>query len=199
MPVSPNMKWKVECKNCGNFLFELDNIPCTSFKDKCKKCNEEVSFFISEEERIEAKKLQETKTVVYGIGAISVLIVFVIFLIIAVWLGIGAIHAKYNVWSQGMQGQAELNRADWNRQIAIREAKAKKESASLLAEAEIERAKGVAQANKIIGDGLKNNEEYLRYLWIDSIKNTDNQIIYVPTESNLPVLEAGRLKNKDIK
>ena len=43
------------------------------------------------------------------------------------------------------------------------------DSAKLLADAEVERAKGVAQANAIIGDSLKNNEEYLRYLYINGI------------------------------
>jgi hypothetical protein len=121
-------------------------------------------------------------------------IVLGIILLILMIFGVCALYSKYNVWSSGLQGQAELNRADWNRQIAVREAAAKKESAVLLAQAEIERAKGVAQANKIIGDSLKGNEDYLRYLWIDSIQQTKDQIIYVPTESNLPILEANRIK-----
>ena len=40
-----------------------------------------------------------------------------------------------------------------------------------LAQAEIERAKGVAEANRIIGDSLKGNESYLRYLWISGLKD----------------------------
>ena len=63
-----------------------------------------------------------------------------------------------------IDGTAELAQAEQNRQIAITEARAKEESAVLLAQAEVERAKGVAQANQIIGDSLKGNEEYLRYL-----------------------------------
>ncbi|UCF13226.1 MAG: hypothetical protein JSW06_02935 [Thermoplasmatales archaeon] len=43
-----------------------------------------------------------------------------------------------------------MKEADWNRQIAIREAEAKRESAKALADAEIIRAKGVAEANEII-------------------------------------------------
>ena len=69
----------------------------------------------------------------------------------------------YNVWQQEKAGQAELERAEQNRQIKISEAHATKEAATLLAQAEIERAKGVAEANKSIGDSLKNNEAYLRY------------------------------------
>lgn len=102
-------------------------------------------------------------------------------------------YARYNVWSSSMAGKAELAQADWNRQITVREAHAKQEAAIELAKAEVERARGVAQANKIIGDSLKGNEDYLRYLWIDNLQNDKNQVIYVPTEANLPILEANRL------
>lgn len=99
-----------------------------------------------------------------------------------------------NVWSEGMAGQAELARAEYNRQIATTEANAKKESAKALADAEVIRAEGVAKANKIIGDSLKDNEGYLRYLWIDGLQQSESQIIYVPTEANLPILESTRLR-----
>lgn len=114
-------------------------------------------------------------------------------LLVGAFLAVGAIYSKYNVWSSALKGEAELKRADWNRRISVLEAQAKKDSASLLATSEILRAEGVAKANKIIGDSLKNNESYLRYLWIDSIQHTKDQIIYVPTEANLPILEANRL------
>lgn len=122
----------------------------------------------------------------------GLIIVFCISLALASLFGIGALWAKYNVWRSGLAGEAELKQADWNRQIAVREAQAKLESAKALAQAEVERAKGVAQANKIIGDSLKDNEAYLRYLWIDGLQNTKNQIVYIPTEANLPILEAGK-------
>ena len=98
----------------------------------------------------------------------------------------------YNVWQQEMTGKAELSRAEQNRQIRIQEAKAKKEAAVFEAEAEVERAKGVAQANKIIGESLNENENYLRYLWIQSLNDGNAEAIYVPTEANLPILEADR-------
>jgi len=99
---------------------------------------------------------------------------------------------RYNVWQQHMEGKAELSKAEYSRQVAVVEAQAKQEAAKALAQAEIERAKGVAQANQIIGDSLKGNEDYLRYLWIAGIEKTTGQIIYVPTEANLPILEATR-------
>jgi len=101
---------------------------------------------------------------------------------------------QYRVYNSRLTGEAEFKRAEQNRKIKIEEAKAVKEAAALLGEAEVARAKGVAEANKIIGDSLKGNEAYLRYLWIDGLKSNEQQIIYVPTEAGLPILEAGRLK-----
>ena len=99
---------------------------------------------------------------------------------------------RYEVYMQSMTGAAELKRAESNRKIAILEAEAKKQSAVMLAEAEVERAKGVAEANRIIGESLKENEAYLRWLWINNLEQTQNSIIYVPTEAGLPILEAGK-------
>jgi regulator of protease activity HflC (stomatin/prohibitin superfamily) len=99
---------------------------------------------------------------------------------------------KYKIYKQNLHGQAQLREAEWTKKISIEGAKAKKESAVFQAEAEAIRAKGVAKANKIIGDSLKDNEGYLRYLWIDGLNETTNRVIYVPTEGNLPILEAGK-------
>jgi regulator of protease activity HflC (stomatin/prohibitin superfamily) len=99
---------------------------------------------------------------------------------------------KYNVYSQRMEGEALLAHSQSAKEVSVSEAKAKMEAASLLAQAEVERAKGVAQANKIIGDSLRDNEAYLRYLFVNNLENTKNQVIYIPTEANLPILEAAR-------
>lgn len=104
---------------------------------------------------------------------------------------------RYEVYQKELAGQAELARATQNRQIKIQEANAEKEAAKALAEAEIERARGVAEANKIIGDSLKGNEAYLRYLWINGLQQgATPQVVYVPTEAGLPILEAGRTNGK---
>jgi regulator of protease activity HflC (stomatin/prohibitin superfamily) len=126
-------------------------------------------------------------------------IVWVLLVIVIIGVLCGGLYGcpKYNVYSQKLAGEAELARAESNRKIAIAEAEAKKESAKQLAEAEIIRAEGVAKANTIIGDSLKNNEAYLRYLYITGLNETSdkgNKIIYVPTEAGLPILEAGRFK-----
>lgn len=118
----------------------------------------------------------------------SLLIVLFICFIAGVMFG----GPRYSVWSSAQDGKAQLAKANYNRQIAVKEALAKEESAADLAKAEIIRAQGVAKANKIIGQSLKNNEAYLRYLWLQTLENQNNKVIYVPTEANLPVLEAGK-------
>ena len=122
----------------------------------------------------------------------------------AIWIGIGTfvlgggiascayVKPKWNVWSAQMQGEAEYAQAEQNRRITVLEAEAKLEAAKSLAAAEIERAKGVAQANEIIGKSLKDNEAYLRWQWIQNLENGNNSVIYVPTEAGLPILEAGK-------
>lgn len=127
-----------------------------------------------------------------GFGTLLVILsVFVILLLLgALMWG----FPKYRLYSKDLNGQAELREQEWTKKIMIEDAKAQKESATLLAEAEIERAKGVAEANKIIGNSLANNEAYLRYLWIQGLQDGSSEVIYIPTEANLPILEAGRTR-----
>ena len=97
---------------------------------------------------------------------------------------------QYNVWRKSLAGKAELQKAEYTRQVAVLEAQAKMDSASKLADAEIERAKGVAEANRIIGDSLKDNPRYLQYLYITGLQEGSekgNRTIYVPTEGGMPV------------
>ncbi len=96
---------------------------------------------------------------------------------------------KYNVYQQRKQGEAMLAHAQSSREVAVAEAKAKMESASLLAQADTIRAHGIARSNQIIGQSL--TDAYLHWFWIDNIDKSNN-VIYVPTEANLPILEAGR-------
>ena len=119
-----------------------------------------------------------------GFGIFAILVVIVVIN--------AAVSPLYGVWSHELQGKASLREAEWNRQVAIEEAKANLESEKLNAQAEVERAKGVAEANEIIGESLKENEAYLRYLWVKGLTDGSSEVIYVPTEANLPILEAVR-------
>lgn len=125
------------------------------------------------------------------------------------WIGIGvatlvafigilmAVIPVYGVWSARLSGEAQLAEAMSNRRIKIQEAEAQMEAATHLATAEVNRAKGVAEANRIIGASLHENEAYLRYLWVQNMSHeTGREVIYVPTEAGMPILEASRLQIK---
>ena len=98
----------------------------------------------------------------------------------------------YNVWQQEMAGRAEFAKAEQNRKIKIEEAKANLEAEKLNAQAEIERAKGAAEAIRIENGSLSST--YIQYLWVRQQNDLNNKtVIYIPTENNLPILEASRL------
>lgn len=117
-------------------------------------------------------------------------------LVLAVIVGGGfgscALYNTVRVTNATSAGKAELAQAVQNRQIKTLEAKAKVESARFEAQAEIERARGVAAANDIIMGRLGGAGNYLKYLQIQQMADQDTKLIYVPTEGNLPLLEAGR-------
>ncbi len=97
----------------------------------------------------------------------------------------------YNVWQQEMSGKAEFAKAEQNRKIKIEEAKANLEAEKLNAQAEIERAKGAAEAIRIENGSL--TPTYIQYLWVRQQSNlNDKTVVYIPTEGNLPILEATR-------
>lgn len=114
---------------------------------------------------------------------ITVIIVVAALIILMMW-GL----PKYKVYARELNGKAQLREAEWNRQIAIQEAQALKESAKLKAEAEVLRAEGIAEANKIISGSI--TEEYIRYKFVEGLNDGNTEVIYVPTEANLPILEA---------
>jgi len=105
-------------------------------------------------------------------------------LVLAMWA-----VPTYNVWAREMRGQAALRQAEWDKQIIVREAEARLEAEILNAQAEVERARGAAEAMYVVQDAL--SETYIRYLWVRLMADSDN-IIYIPTEASLPILEIGR-------
>jgi regulator of protease activity HflC (stomatin/prohibitin superfamily) len=121
----------------------------------------------------------------------SLFLAVLLFIVLPMW-----VYPKYRVYAQEMYGKAKYAEAESSRQITVLEAKAKLESSKSLALAEVERAKGVAEANKIIGQSLNENEAYLRYLYIQALQDNQNNVIYVPTEAGLPILEAGKRGGK---
>ncbi len=124
--------------------------------------------------------------------AISVIGAFVLLLIAAIMFG----YPRYKVWQQEMDGKAEFAKAEQNRKIKIEEARANLEAEKLNAQAEIERAKGAAKAIEIENGSL--TPTYIQYLWVRQQTDLNNKtVIYIPTEGNLPILEAGRNAKKE--
>ena len=98
---------------------------------------------------------------------------------------------RYRVWQQEMDGKAEFAKAEQNRKIKVEEARANLEAEKLNAQAEVERAKGAAKAIEIENGSI--TPTYIQYLWVRQQTNlNDKTVIYIPTEGNLPLLEAGR-------
>lgn len=94
----------------------------------------------------------------------------------------------WNVWKSGLGGEADLKRAEQTRMIQIQQAKGEKEAATLRAE-----------AIAIVGKAAKEFPEYRQQEFIGSFAEAMHngkihQIIYVPTEANIPITEAKRLK-----
>lgn len=120
---------------------------------------------------------------------IIAIVLFFVLLIVA-WM---TLMPRYRVWSQEMDGRAEFAKAEQNRRIKVEEAKANLEAEKLNAEAEVIRAEGASKAIAIEQGAL--TETYIRYLWVrQQGQNPASTVIYVPTEGNLPLLEANRLK-----
>lgn len=93
---------------------------------------------------------------------------------------------QYRVYTQGMRGKGELKRAEQQKLIMIETAKA-----------ELEASKLRAEAIAVVGEAAQQFPEYRQQEFIaafgEAIQNESiHQIIYVPTEANIPIIEAGR-------
>ncbi len=120
------------------------------------------------------------RTIIWAVAGVVLVIVAMAF--VMPW---------YNVWAQEMEGKAEFAKAEQNRKIKIEEARANLEAEKLNAQAEVERAKGAAEAIRIENGSI--TPTYIQYLWVRQQSNlNDKTVIYVPTETNLPLLESTR-------
>lgn len=123
-------------------------------------------------------------------------VVLLVLIVVGIIAGLMFGYPKYRIWSREQAGRAELAEAEWSKKIQVEEAIANLESEKLNAQAEVERAKGAAEAIRIEGGTL--TEEYIRYLWVrQQDKLNEKTVIYIPTEAGLPVLEAQRLQQEN--
>ncbi len=128
-------------------------------------------------------------------GRVTRLVIWGAVGLVAVITALAFIMPWYNVWSQEMEGKAEFAKAEQNRKIKIEEARANLEAEKLNAQAEIERAKGAAEAIRIENGSLTST--YIQYLWVRQQSDLNNKtVIYIPTEGNLPILESTRTINE---
>ncbi len=127
-------------------------------------------------------------------GGVVKKIVMAVAGVVIIILAIAFVRPWYNVWSQEMEGKAEFAKAEQNRKIKIEEARANLEAEKLNAQAEVERAKGAAEAIRIENGSI--TPTYIQYLWVRQQSDLSNKtVIYVPTETNLPILESTRMNN----
>jgi len=128
--------------------------------------------------------MKNSKALIIIFGSIALLVV-----VLMVGLPV------YNVWQQEMAGKAEMAKAEQNRKILIEEAKARLEAEKLNAQAEVERARGMAEAMKLENGTL--NSTYNQYLFIRTLEKLADkgdlpQIIYMPSEGLVPVMDVSK-------
>ena len=125
---------------------------------------------------------QEMVTVVVSRG------VYVLAVLAVLGLLAGGLYGcpRYMVYERELAGRAALVEAENSKKVQIEEAKANLEAERLNAEAEVVRAQGVSDAIDI--EGGKITDTYIRYLWVKNLSFADTDIIYLPTESGMPLL-----------
>jgi regulator of protease activity HflC (stomatin/prohibitin superfamily) len=107
----------------------------------------------------------------------------VLLLLISIFGGCAA-YPQYNVYSERLAGEAALAKANSTKQVLVTQAQAEKDAAVLRSE-----------AIKIVGQAAKDFPEYRQQEFIgafaDAMQNGKiDKIIYVPTEANIPIIEA---------
>lgn len=90
----------------------------------------------------------------------------------------------YSVWTSGLDGEAKLKSSIQTKQIIVQQAQAEKDSAQLRAD-----------AIKIMGEAAKSYPEYRQQEFMASFgealkEGNIQQIVYVPTEAMIPIMEA---------
>lgn len=108
------------------------------------------------------------------------IVAFILFVLVVLGLLIGG--PLYRVWSQEQRGRADLAEARFNRQVIVEEAQARLEAARL-----------EAQSNEALITSLGGEPELLiSFRMIDVLGEAN--VIYIPTEAGMPILEAGRMQ-----
>lgn len=129
---------------------------------------------------------------------------FLVLAIISAFIGVGfgavAATQPFKVWVAGytvkkerLIGEAEFVRAEQNRRILVEQARAEKDASVLRAEAIM-----------IVGQAAKDFPEYRYQEFLGAFgealqSNKIDKIVFIPTEANIPVTEAGRTVDRKLK
>jgi hypothetical protein len=109
-----------------------------------------------------------------------------LFLFLGLVVGVMVGMPKYRVWAAEYNGRAVLVQAEQTRQVLITQANAEREAAVARAE-----------AIQIVGKAAQDFPEYRQQEFLGAFaealkEGKMSQVIYVPTEANIPLMEAGR-------
>ena len=105
----------------------------------------------------------------------------------------------WHVWKSQKSGEADLAEATYEQKIQVAQADGRLSAALKNKQAAIIEAEAVAAQINTIGEGLQRHDLYLRWQWVKMMEESGayRETIYVPTEANLPILEAGRIAAAD--
>lgn len=119
--------------------------------------------------------------------ALMLLVIAMVVFLVATIAVLMFVIPKWNVWRAGLQGEALKMKAEQTKQILVTQAQAELDAASLR-----------AQAIEKIGAMSQKYPEYRQQEFIGAFaealqEGNIHQIIYVPTEAGIPIIEASRL------
>jgi hypothetical protein len=118
-----------------------------------------------------------------------------IVIVLILWVLWG--YPTWRVWASGKSGEADLTQAHREQQIQVAKAQGRVDAAKLNKEAAIIEAEAVSAQIEKIGTQLTEHDLYLKWQWIKMMEERpDSSVIYVPTEANMPILEAGKRVEK---
>jgi uncharacterized protein HemX len=120
----------------------------------------------------------------------KILSIILIVLIVGAVTGLAYFYPQYKVYSKEMEGKADLAEAEWSKKIQIEEAKGMLEAAKYNRETELIQANTEAEANRIVAGSL--DEMYIKYKMVEKMTDSETQVIYIPTEAGIPIIEAKR-------
>lgn len=121
-----------------------------------------------------------------GFIGLAVLVVIIALILGGVVWG----YPQYKIYKQEMQGEANFKQAQYEKQIMILEANARMEAGKLDNERQLNDANATARANEIVAGSL--DPMYINYLVANKLVDANTDVVYIPTEAGLPIMEAAR-------